>query len=132
MELEVATPVSFGRFEMTQRYRVAERFTEDLGHRFYDDGDFSGQQFREEVLIPEVRHAIERNQPIIFDFDGVYGMPPSFVEEAFGGLRRKHPEWLADIQRLVTVEAKSSPSLWVWTKYASACLREAKPGRPRP
>lgn len=115
---------------MTRTYRVAERFTEDLGHRFYTDGEHSGEEFREEVLIPEVEEAIRLNEPIIFDFDGVYGMPPSFVEEAFGGLRRRKPAWISDIERLVSARAEHSPKLWVWVNYANACLKEAKPRRP--
>ncbi|PHS24249.1 MAG: hypothetical protein COA84_09680 [Robiginitomaculum sp.] len=48
-------------------------------------GNYSGQRFRDELLIP----ALNKYDRLIIDFDGVAGLPSSFLEEAFGGLVRK-------------------------------------------
>jgi len=53
--------------------------------RYRTDGPSSGQRFREEVLLP----AINAGQKVEIVLDGVAGLPPSFLDEAFGGLVRK-------------------------------------------
>ena len=39
--------------------------------------------------IPKVKEAFERGEQLVVDLDGTYGLGPSFLEEAFGGLIRK-------------------------------------------
>lgn len=64
--------------------KVAD-FTEFPGPRFAELGPGSGEQFREEILIP----AIQREKgSICVDLDGTMGYGSSFLEEAFGGLIR--------------------------------------------
>ncbi|WP_313158317.1 STAS-like domain-containing protein [Kluyvera cryocrescens] len=58
-------------------------FTKYPGPRYITLGDFSGEEFRDSILIPELV-----NDDIIVNFDGVYGYGSSFLEEAFGGLVR--------------------------------------------
>ena len=48
-------------------------------------GSFSGEEFRDEFLIP----AINEYEFIGVNLDGVFGYGSSFLEEAFGGLVRK-------------------------------------------
>ncbi|MEZ8169315.1 MULTISPECIES: STAS-like domain-containing protein [Vibrio] len=54
------------------------------GPRFIDLGDFSGEEFRDSVLIP----ALEKSN-VVVNLDGVFGFGSSFLEEVFGGLVRK-------------------------------------------
>ena len=63
---------------------IAEMFSPFPGGRFRSDGPFSGQEFREDHLAP----ALHRGDKVIVGLDGVKGLPPSFLEEAFGGLIR--------------------------------------------
>jgi len=64
---------------------VAEDFSRYPAGRYYDDGPYSGQKFREEYLVP----VITNNEKAIINLDGVRGYGSSFLEEAFGGLVRE-------------------------------------------
>ena len=68
---------------------IAKDFSETPGARHYYEGEFSGEQFREEVLIPYYLKAIENSEKLVIDLDGCYGFATSFLEESFGGLVRK-------------------------------------------
>jgi hypothetical protein len=63
---------------------VARHFSRFPAGRFFDDGPFSGQAFREKFLVP----ALAAGQRFIVDLDGTAGFGSSFLEEAFGGLVR--------------------------------------------
>lgn len=72
--------------------KVATDFSETPGARFTTQGDYTGQEFRRTILIPAVKEAKETGEKIVIDLDGTYGYPPSFLEEAFGGLVREFPD----------------------------------------
>ncbi|WP_323941601.1 STAS-like domain-containing protein [Aeromonas hydrophila] len=59
-------------------------FSEFPGARYKRLGPYSGEEFRDDVLIP----AIHSNHKVIVNFDGVFGYGSSFLEEVFGGLIR--------------------------------------------
>jgi hypothetical protein len=66
---------------------VAKDFSEFPAGRHLDDGPHSGERFREEFLVP----GLKSDGPIVeVDLDGTMGYGSSFLEEAFGGLVRKH------------------------------------------
>lgn len=67
-----------------QRLNVRD-FTLFPGPRYIKLGEYSGEWFREKVLIP----LIKNDTCIILDLDGVAGYGSSFLEEAFGGAVRK-------------------------------------------
>ncbi len=75
---------------MTQEHvvRVAE-WSETPGARERTVGPHSGEEFREEVLAPAFRRAVEADTMLTVDLDGVYGYAASFLEEVFGGLARQ-------------------------------------------
>lgn len=61
-------------------------FTEFPGPRHEHIGPFSGERFREEVLLKAINeHGISE---VHVDLDGTAGYGSSFLEEAFGGLVR--------------------------------------------
>lgn len=68
---------------------IANDFSKTPGVRYPKEGNFSGEDFRDRVLIPKVREAIKHKDTLEVDLDGTYGLGPSFLEEAFGGLVRK-------------------------------------------
>lgn len=57
-------------------------FTRYPGPRFRSLGEFSGEQYREEILKPEIME----NDLLEVNLDDVYGYGSSFLEEAFGRL----------------------------------------------
>lgn len=70
------------------KIRICDDYSDTLGARHICDGDFSGEDFRENFLIPRFLEAKEKKEKLIIDLDGGYGNPVSFIEEAFGGLAR--------------------------------------------
>jgi hypothetical protein len=67
---------------------VARDFSDKLGGRYIEYGKFSGEDFRNRILLPKFEEAIRKKCKLIIHFDGVLGYPVSFLEEAFGGLAR--------------------------------------------
>src|SRR5690554_877039 len=63
---------------------VATDYSRYPGGRYRELGKFSGEQFREDLLIPALRTADE----VRVILDGTVGYGSSFLEESFGGLIR--------------------------------------------
>ncbi len=70
------------------KIKVALEFTKTPGPRNRTEGEFSGEQFREEVLCKKLEVAIQKKIKLIIDLDGTFGYGTSFLEEAFGGVAR--------------------------------------------
>jgi hypothetical protein len=64
---------------------IANDFTKYPGGRYRKHGKGSGEEFREEFLVP----ALDRREPLTIILDGTAGYSSSFLEEAFGGLTRR-------------------------------------------
>lgn len=65
---------------------VGRDFSRFPGGRYKQDGRFSGEVFRETLLLPALRR--EAKTRVVLDSTLGYGS--SFLEEAFGGLAREH------------------------------------------
>lgn len=65
---------------------IAKDFSPHPAGRYVTDGPFSGERFRDDLLYPALRD----NDRVEIDMDGALGYGSSFLEEAFGGLIRKH------------------------------------------
>ena len=76
------------------------------GGRYRKDGPFSGEAFRDDVLVPELLAAAGKNEQVIVELDGVAGYGSSFLEEVFGGLVRRGVMTQKDIGRVLRVLAK--------------------------
>lgn len=72
------------------RLSIARDFSETPGPRLIAEGDYSGQEFRENFLQPMFEQAVKLNVALLVDLDGVEGYATSFLEEAFGGLARSY------------------------------------------
>ena len=68
---------------------IAKDYTKTPGGRYIIEGEFSGEHFRTTILKPTFERAIAEGNTIVVILDGGYGYPPSFLEEAFGGLVRE-------------------------------------------
>lgn len=73
---------------MGNRIIIASDFSDTPGGRYRKDGEFSGEEFRDELLRPAFE-SLGTNAKLTIDLDGAYGYPVSFLEEAFGGLARQ-------------------------------------------
>jgi len=68
--------------------KVSEEYSETPGGRFISAGPYSGEDFKDNFLIPKLNKAILENTILVIDLDGGYGYPSCFLEEVFGGLVR--------------------------------------------
>lgn len=68
---------------------ISKDYSKTPGGRYRKEGNYSGEDFREKVLIPNYKRAIENGEKLRVTLDGGYGYGSSFLEEAFGGLVRE-------------------------------------------
>jgi len=69
-------------------YNFAKEFTSYPGPRYKDIGEHSGEEFREDILIPKF---FDKNISIYIDVEDVeLSFGPSFLSEAFGVTAKKY------------------------------------------
>lgn len=68
---------------------IAKDFSRIPGARKPQEGSFSGQEFRNNFLVPKIREALSNKCKLIVILDGTAGLGTSFLEESFGGLIRE-------------------------------------------
>ena len=90
-------------------FSIAKQYTDTPGPRYKRQGEYSGEQFREEYLEKMFFEYQACHQTIEIDLDGTYGYPTSFLEEAFGGLARKYPE--SEVLAAFSFRATEQPSI---------------------
>jgi hypothetical protein len=71
-----------------KKLKISSDYTDAPGGRLITDGEYSGEDFREEVLRPLLA-SLGSDEILEINFDDSYGYPTSFLEEAFGGLARE-------------------------------------------
>lgn len=106
---------------MATTIRIATDFSQSPGGRYREDGAYSGEEFREDVLIP----ALEQHDHVTVILDGADGYPSSFLEEAFGGLIRSGFA-KAEVQGRLTIK-NSDPHYDTYRMLAEKYIREARP-----
>lgn len=67
---------------------IATEFSKYPGPRFRKEGNYSGEEFRENFLEKKFAECIKNDCKLIINLDGGAGYGTSFLEEAFGGLAR--------------------------------------------
>lgn len=67
---------------------IRKDFSRYPAGRYLADGPYNGEKFREKFLIPALSEAINQDEKVKVELDGVRGYNSSFLEEAFGGLVR--------------------------------------------
>lgn len=90
-------------------YVIAKDYTDTPGPRYESEGPFSGENFRNTVLLELLKKAQEQKTTILIDFDGGYGYPTSFLEEAFGGTVRVTKN--KNLLSLISFKSEEEPSL---------------------
>lgn len=68
---------------------IANEYTKSPGGRFITEGEYSGEDFRERILLPAFLECQKTGEKLKIKLDGGYGYGSSFLEESFGGLARK-------------------------------------------
>jgi len=82
-------------------------FSKYPGPRFKRLGPDSGEQFRDDVLIPAIREFGN----VGINLDNVFGFGSSFLEEAFGGLVRSNIERSSIDFLMENITSEDDPSL---------------------
>ena len=105
---------------------IAKDFSRYPAGRFLSDGEWSGQRFREEHLVPALR---DYDQVTVV-FEGIAGVGSSFLEEAFGGLIRECGMDETDLRGRLTLKADEgredfSKLAWRHVERATGAIRGA-------
>lgn len=82
---------------------IAKDFSPYPHGRTPKDGMHNGETFRDDLLAPAVRTAVQNHGTVVIDLDGVKALGSSFSEEAFGGLLRMAIAPSQDVLRSVEV-----------------------------
>jgi hypothetical protein len=110
----------------TRLINVAEQYSAEPAGRYPEDGNFNGQRFREELLLP----ILAQRYHVVVDFDGTEGYGSSFLDEAFGGLVRQGHFSEAALRELLEVRSGEDPTVvdevWSYIDDAEKSLRKAK------
>jgi len=104
---------------MTTVINIAKDFSDVPAGRYRADGAFSGEVFREDVLLP----ALQRDAKVNVQLDGVEGYSSAFLEEAFGGLVRLGRISATALKNQLTLESKDRALLeevWDYINRAEA------------
>ena len=86
------------------KINIAKEFTDlPIGRFISDSKDRSGEAFREDLLVPALKKAIDENTALTIDFDGMRGLNASFLDEAFAGVIRKKCITDLDAEKLLKI-----------------------------
>lgn len=88
---------------------ISKDFTDTPGARYISEGEYSGELFRETILIPKYVETIAAKEQLKIELDGGYGYATSFLEESFGGLARKYD--IQEVLRTLVFESNDEPGL---------------------
>jgi hypothetical protein len=112
------------RLKMTT-ISIARDFSQFPAGRNKSDGPHSGEAFREDVLVP----ALQKDDAVSIDMDGVLGYGSSFLEEAFGGLIREHHMAFDALKHKLSVKCSVpvyEKRVWQYLEEASSRAGSAK------
>lgn len=89
---------------------IAKDYTRCPGARYESEGDYSGERFRESLLVPKLKEAIETGVKLEIILDGSAGYSTSFLEESFGGLIRTNNYTLQEVNDNIIIISDEDPS----------------------
>lgn len=70
--------------------KISKDYTKYPGARYYEDGNFSGEDFFAKMLNPLFESTLGNKEKLTVDLDGTTGYASSFLSEAFGLLAEKY------------------------------------------
>lgn len=104
---------------------ICNDFSDTPGGRYKHEGAYSGEEFRETILLPayeEIEHTTEK---LVINFDDCFGFATSFLEEAFGGLVRVHRK-MNTFQKYVIISEDDETIPELIKKYIRAAEKELR------
>lgn len=93
------------------KIKVSKDFTLSPGPREIKQGEFSGELFRQTVLLDAYNKSKNAGEKLVVDLDDVFGYFESFLEESFGGLVRVDKVNKKDLLSRLELVSKDDPSL---------------------
>ena len=106
---------------------IATEFSSYPAGRYHpQDGEYTGDRFRDEYLAPRLKQAISEKEKLVILLDGVRTFGSSFLEEAFGGLVRKNIFTRKDLKEHLKFEY-SKKSLEMYEDAIWQYVTRAKP-----
>lgn len=88
---------------------IATDFSKTPGVRNEAEGSHPGKKFREELLYPLLKEAIDKGTQLKVILDGTSGLGTSFLEESFGGLIRVNKLSYLDLKKSLVLVANEDP-----------------------
>lgn len=89
--------------------KVSSDFSRTPGVRYETEGEFSGEKFRKEFLLPKFKDAIKLGVKLEVVLDGTAGLGTSFLEESFGGLIRDNDVDYSSLTNNLILVSKENP-----------------------
>ena len=89
------------------------------GPRKRELGDASGQEFREDYLLPWL-NSLKENDPAIIDFSGTRVFSPSFLDECFAGAIREDRKNKVKLDRISFINIDP-----IWFEKLKKYIQEA-------
>jgi hypothetical protein len=100
---------------------IPKQFSKFPAGRYRQHGDFSGEQFRDEFLVKAFKDA----EKVLVVLDGAAGYGSSFLEEAFGGLIRKHGFRKDDLKRRLEIQSEDKSLIGeIWDYIDQESVRQ--------
>ena len=81
-------------------FKVSEQFTKSPGGRLRENGDHSGEELRDDYIIPLLDG--NPDEKLVIDFNGIYGISSSTMDEIFYGLVMKKGKEINDRIEIVS------------------------------
>lgn len=95
---------------------IARDFTRFPAGRYRADGPYSGERFRDDLLLP----ALKQHDRVTIQLDGTMGYGSSFLEEVFGGLVRSKQFDAAELGDKILLVSRDSSLISEINEYLSA------------
>lgn len=92
--------------------------------RYKDDGEKSGEEFRETILIPKISEARASGGRVVVLLDDVKFITTGFLDEAFAGLVREHGMTMAELEKIIDIKS-SKKHFATYIERAWEYIREA-------
>jgi len=101
---------------------ICEDFTKTPWFRYKHEGNGSGEEFRDTLLVCKLNDAEIKGEKLEIIFDGTYGFSMAFLEEAFGGFIRKYGKNPLRRIELISKEDETIPG--IIKNYISAAKKQ--------
>ena len=102
---------------------ICKDFSDTPGGRYRNEGMFSGEEFRETILLPAYEKIENTSEKLEINFDDCFGFATSFLEEAFGGLVREHHK-MNTLKRFIIISNDDETIPDLIEKYITAAEEE--------